>query len=82
MTYPMFFLPRKSDYIRYNSPWKLYFLRRFVLMFFCFDNKVTFRFKRGGSVLGNVKIVADGYVAPITAGNLYVVSSYGVEAIL
>jgi hypothetical protein len=32
--------------------------------------QVTFRFKRNGRDLGNVKIVADGYVAPITAGNL------------
>lgn len=32
--------------------------------------QVTFRFKRGGNVLGTVKIVADGYIAPITAGNL------------
>lgn len=31
--------------------------------------QVTFRFKRGGTILGNVKIIADGYVAPITAGN-------------
>lgn len=31
--------------------------------------QVTFRFKRKGSILGKVKILADGYVAPITAGN-------------
>jgi peptidylprolyl isomerase len=31
--------------------------------------KVTFRFKRKGSILGNVTIVADGFTAPITAGN-------------
>ena len=31
--------------------------------------KVTFRFKRAGNILGDVQIVADGYTAPITAGN-------------
>jgi peptidylprolyl isomerase len=31
--------------------------------------QVTFRFKRAGAVLGDVTIVADGYTAPITAGN-------------
>lgn len=31
--------------------------------------KVTFRFKRAGAVLGDVTIVADGYTAPISAGN-------------
>jgi peptidylprolyl isomerase len=31
--------------------------------------RVTFRFKRGGAVLGDVTIMADGYTAPITAGN-------------
>lgn len=31
--------------------------------------RVTFRFKRAGAVLGDVTIVADGYTAPITAGN-------------
>ena len=31
--------------------------------------RVTFRFKRSGSVLGDVTIIADGYTAPITAGN-------------
>ncbi len=30
---------------------------------------VTFRIKRAGSILGNITIVADGYTAPITAGN-------------
>ncbi|VEU41069.1 unnamed protein product [Pseudo-nitzschia multistriata] len=31
---------------------------------------VTFRFKRpSGTIIGDVKIVADGYTAPITAGN-------------
>ena len=31
--------------------------------------KVTLRIKRGSSILGNVTIVADGFTAPITAGN-------------
>jgi peptidylprolyl isomerase len=31
--------------------------------------QVTFRFKRAGAFLGDVTIVADGYTAPITAGN-------------
>ncbi|KAG7346438.1 peptidyl-prolyl cis-trans isomerase [Nitzschia inconspicua] len=31
--------------------------------------QVTFHFKRAGSILGDVTIVADGYTAPITAGN-------------
>lgn len=32
--------------------------------------QVTFRFKRpNGTIIGDVKIVADGYTAPITAGN-------------
>jgi peptidylprolyl isomerase len=31
--------------------------------------QVTFRFRRAGAVLGDVTIVADGYTAPITAGN-------------
>lgn len=30
---------------------------------------VTFRIKRKNSILGNITIVADGYTAPITAGN-------------
>ena len=30
---------------------------------------VTFRFKRRGTIMGNVTIVADGFTAPITAGN-------------
>mmetsp|Transcript_53860 Transcript_53860/g.151369 ORF Transcript_53860/g.151369 Transcript_53860/m.151369 type:complete len:534 (+) Transcript_53860:105-1706(+) len=30
---------------------------------------ITFRMKRKGTVLGNITIVADGYTAPITAGN-------------
>jgi peptidylprolyl isomerase len=30
---------------------------------------VTFRMKRGNTQLGNITIVADGYTAPITAGN-------------
>jgi peptidylprolyl isomerase len=30
---------------------------------------VTFRLKRAGGILGNITIVADGYTAPITAGN-------------
>lgn len=30
---------------------------------------VTFRMKRGNTILGNITIVADGYTAPITAGN-------------
>ena len=31
--------------------------------------RVTFTMKRGNAVLGNVTIVADGFAAPITAGN-------------
>jgi peptidylprolyl isomerase len=31
--------------------------------------KVTFRMKRAGAILGNITIMADGYIAPITAGN-------------
>jgi peptidylprolyl isomerase len=31
--------------------------------------RVTFSFRRGNKVLGNVTIIADGYTAPITAGN-------------
>mmetsp|Transcript_63083 Transcript_63083/g.72560 ORF Transcript_63083/g.72560 Transcript_63083/m.72560 type:complete len:303 (+) Transcript_63083:435-1343(+) len=31
--------------------------------------QVTFRFKRAGLILGEILIVADGYAAPITAGN-------------
>lgn len=31
--------------------------------------RVTFSFKRGNSLLGNVTIIADGFLAPITAGN-------------
>ena len=30
---------------------------------------ITFRMKRGNVILGNIIIVADGYTAPITAGN-------------
>jgi peptidylprolyl isomerase len=31
--------------------------------------RVTFGFKRGNEILGNVTIIADGFAAPITAGN-------------
>lgn len=31
--------------------------------------RVTFTFKREGELLGNITILADGYTAPITAGN-------------
>ena len=31
--------------------------------------RVTFSFKRGNTPLGNVTIIADGFLAPITAGN-------------
>jgi peptidylprolyl isomerase len=31
--------------------------------------KVTFRMKRRNSIIGNITIIADGYTAPITAGN-------------
>ena len=31
--------------------------------------KVTFTFRRGKALLGNITIIADGYAAPITAGN-------------
>ena len=39
--------------------------------------KVTFRFKRGNAILGNVTIMADGYTAPITAGNFVDLSIRG-----
>lgn len=32
-------------------------------------SRVTFTFKRGNKLLGNVTLIADGYAAPITAGN-------------
>jgi peptidylprolyl isomerase len=31
--------------------------------------RVTFSFKRGNTALGNITIIADGFAAPITAGN-------------
>ena len=31
--------------------------------------RVTFTFRRFGSILGNVTVIADGFAAPITAGN-------------
>jgi peptidylprolyl isomerase len=39
--------------------------------------KVTFTFKRGKTILGNVTILADGFAAPITAGNFVDLSARG-----
>lgn len=37
--------------------------------------RVTFTMKRGNAVLGNVTVIADGFAAPITAGNFVDLSS-------
>jgi len=39
--------------------------------------KVTFTFKRGRGILGNVTIEADGFAAPITAGNFVDLANRG-----
>jgi peptidylprolyl isomerase len=39
--------------------------------------RVTFTFKRGNELLGNVTIIADGFAAPITAGNFVDLSARG-----